>query len=692
MTFEYTRTEDGFRIRDTIENASLDVATGRPVDPTDADTARFRFPLDEAVTVLATELEFAATFGVFVRRPDGTLLETGMFERTVDLEPATYEIETTYQGFRLYLFVEGSTVRTVDGPTTTTLAFDRPTTVTLGVRSNHERPAGVVTTARDPRELMRAISTFGSALKTFSPERSWPTLRGHPPELAVRGQTAIPDDLEPPDTGITLQIPPSYSAVYMATPVAYYLGATLQPGLDPRLDAAGSTYELDESSLAGDIHDLLRHCFLLDCVVRTVGLYPMGLTEGTVLEDRVTLDHETLYDLPLDERTARYLDVPLETTRDLFEWTHVADVDPVPLNAEALPYLAFRLAAIRSPAESGRITDPAGTPPRDETSRASAPDTREFLPNNSQRDRAECVAPAPFEGQHHLWVADGIPVDGVKPTLGSFLRSANATPSDESIEMHVVYGDDSAGTHTPPEPSRCDVEVTVHEEPTTRELQDLLRSDVDFLYYVGEATDAGLSCLDGALDVRTLPRTGVSSFFFDGTGTYREGLALVRVGGVGGIVALDDYDRGGQFGPQVAALLDHGFSLSGTMAILSRLAGTDAFAVVGDGDHQLRNPATVPTLYEPGTRTRTGSNSTPDTGSRTLTATCFATLSHRIGSIIEFANGTPAGPSLIGVHPRTMPADEFVAFSERLEAPILADGDLHWPETFTPADVRDYLR
>jgi hypothetical protein len=46
----------------------------------------------------------------------------------------------------------------------------------------------------DAEDVMMAILTFRSALKTTSPERSFPTLRGHPPAIELNDRLEIPDD------------------------------------------------------------------------------------------------------------------------------------------------------------------------------------------------------------------------------------------------------------------------------------------------------------------------------------------------------------------------------------------------------------------------------------------------------------------------------------------------------------------
>lgn len=693
MTFDFTPTDDGFRIHDTIENSWTDIDAGGPTEPEPTTTDVFRVPLDEAVTVETAELRFEQNLGVFARDDAHSYVDRSVVGERLALDQGTYELETTLSLFKLYLYSEDATITVQDEPAGTRVRFERPTTVTLGVRSNHQQPAGVVTAAQDPRDLMQAISTFGTSLKTFSPERSFPSLRGHPPELAVRGQTRIPDEFTPPGTGITVEIPPEYASVFTVAPLAYYFGATVEPGLNPRLIAGDAVHEFDTETLVEDVHEFLCHCFILDCVIRTTGLYPVDMAIGARLRDRTTIDAETLYSLPLDERTAHYLDIPFDATRDLLTWPAVADIDPVPLNAEALPYLAYRMSAIRSPAtgttnHSGCCTPEETTQPDPETDPTSP--LRSFTPGEPDAGSSVAfVEPDPFDADHHIWVADGLPLTGSKPTLGSYLRATEATPDTDPIDIHVV----DTGTHDRGDPasvarqySNDGFDVTLHEEPTTSELKDVLLTDIDLLHYVGDVSDEGLRCLDGPLDVRILPQTGVTAFFLDGKCSYRQGLALIRVGSIGGVVTITDDRPSIQHpGQRLAELLDYGFTLAAAVDILTHLAEDANYTVVGDACHQLTQTPYIPNVYRAQPQQSQPDSVTPKTK-------IYPTVSHGIGAVTEYSGVTDSYNYLAGEHEITFERDSFSSHANWLESPIIADQDLHWADDHTPDELWDLLQ
>src|SRR5699024_9950506 len=149
------------------------------------------------------------------------------------------------------------------------------TAVTVGARSYHKRPAATVRTPADPESMMAAISTFGSALKTTSPERAYPTLRGHPPAIELGDTLSIPDSFTRSDPAVTIEIPADLKYIYSAAPLAYYLGAELVASEELRLCAGESfEYTLDsEHGFETEVERVLKQTFLLDCVTRTEGLY-----------------------------------------------------------------------------------------------------------------------------------------------------------------------------------------------------------------------------------------------------------------------------------------------------------------------------------------------------------------------------------------------------------------------------------
>src|SRR6056297_1711130 len=236
----------GLDIFDPIEHAQFALFTPTTVNPTPSDVALFPVPVTTAVRIETTDIEIPSLSNIYVRSPTGDLLAETSGQTDRSLPRGEYVLELTTAPVKLYLRVE-STLDIEYRDATVRLGFGTtPVCVHVGARSFHEQPAGTITVPDDPHDLMDAVSLFGSALKDTSPERSFPTLRGHPPLLEHGRTFDAPSDIESPATGVQLELPPKYEYVYPAVSLAYYLGADVEPAQTPRLVTTdGFEYRLD---------------------------------------------------------------------------------------------------------------------------------------------------------------------------------------------------------------------------------------------------------------------------------------------------------------------------------------------------------------------------------------------------------------------------------------------------------------
>ncbi|WP_115863954.1 hypothetical protein [Halorussus litoreus] len=373
-TFARLSDATGLDVVDPIETRHFSLHTDRPVDPTNADTERFAFPVETACEIRCSRLRIPHMIPMEVRTPDGD------HRVAVDLPtdrsfPADDYLLELHSHIKVYLRFEGSMAVDVTSEGVE-IAFGEETRVEVGARSYHNAPAATITVPDDPEAVMKAVSAFPSALKTTSPEVAWPTLRGHPPRVERGDELNIPDGLGAPETGVTIRIPPEYGHVYAVAPLAYYLGADVVPGERARLTTeSGVDRALGENvaAVSESVESLLKRVFLLDCVVRTEGLYPDDLHERTVLESRLDsgadLDFAALYEQSPADRLASYLAVPDHAVEAIESpWHRVAHVRPDPEAVELLPYVVNDLSVVHveagegepwTPTESQRQTEEA---------------------------------------------------------------------------------------------------------------------------------------------------------------------------------------------------------------------------------------------------------------------------------------------------------------------------------------------
>jgi len=683
---------DGVRIVDPIERRQIEVTTDRPVEPRPADTGWSEVPLDTAASVAADRLvlPWASAYVRDVGDDRRFLYDLNECEGT-RLEPGQYELEVCAP-IKLYVRIDGALEFDVDTTSIAVSAVDADA-VRLGARSHHEQPAGTITTSSDPRDVMRAVSLLGSALKTTSPERSFPTLRGHPPDAELGEGFDAPDWMERPGTGLHIELPRTHAAVYAAAPLAYYLGAEVVPGSEPRLtDGDGFEHWLGPD-YEREVERVLKQSFLMDCVVRTEGLYPVDLHERRAVLDSVDreLDLARLYEAPLADRLATYLSIPWESVADhVPTWKLAAHVEPTPDAVQALPFLVADLAVVRSPSgrsvarsevESeairefmrGTTADPAGEFTRSAGSRSDSRTTVDPAPPS-------LVRPEETVSLEQAWLGEDAPLGANKLDLAAFRNRLDRNVTQEAIDITVVCNDESmleehddvADVYG----SRDDLpfDVVLYENLTTDRLRLVLETESDFLHYIGHIESDGFDCPDGLLDARGVDRVGVDAFFLNACASYEQGMALLDGGAVGGVVTLDEVINSGAVtvGRTIARLLNRGFPLRGALDIARDRSVVGAqYVTLGDGNVDIAHSKGLSRTFATITSTGTGYDMAID-----LYADRHGGMGTMFAPAIPGVDQQYLVPGHIGRFELTEgEIREFLSFSD---IPVLFDGEFRW--------------
>jgi hypothetical protein len=513
-----------------------------------------------------------------------------------------YRIELTTP-IKLYAVVDsGFEIATSDEELT--IDFGEASDVILGTRTLHDRPAATVTITDDPGDLMKAVSSFGSALKTTSCERSYPTLRGHPPAVKQGDTFSIPDALDIPDTGIKIKTPRKHGAIYAVSSLAYYLGATIVPGEDSVITTdTGFVHRLDKTpgGFEQEVERVLKQCFFLDCITRTEGHYPVDLHERTQVEDKVPLSFPDLYGQPITDQIEAYLNIPYDVIEPhVPQWKLTVHVEPGPGSVEALPFVTQELAAIR-PLRSTKLKKTANETTEslgiDEFVRAREPN----LPSDqTQVDiRSEpAVRINKTDALEDMWIGDGVPVGASKGLIEAFWNHLSRTPSDGDIDITVVMNEigmtdegrevnEVYGSR-----ERLPFDVTVVEQLTTEELRTILRAETDFLHYIGHIDERGFECSDGKLDASDIAKTGVDAFFLNACKSYQQGMHLIKSGAIAGVTTLTPIpnDEAEEVGKKLARLLNLGFPLYAALYVLDMGQEYNTYTVMGDSSLNIVQP------------------------------------------------------------------------------------------------------
>ncbi|WP_256684541.1 hypothetical protein [Halococcus qingdaonensis] len=679
-TFE--RTEDGLAVVDPIERHRYVLSTG-PTRPTAVEPSRFLFPVESAVSIRTDGIGLPSVVSIHVRDERGTVVARAEHHAEEQLPSEAYIIEVSAP-VKLYFRVEAALDITADTEGMA-IEFGGEREVLVGARSHHEQPAATVRTPAEPEAMMEAISTLGSALKTTTPERSYPTLRGHPPTIELADSLELAG-LEPPETGVTIEVPPEYESIYVAAPLSYYLGATIEPGIEPLL----RTDRGFEQSLAGPqgfertVARTLKQAFFMDCLTRTEGLYPVDLHERRVLEGKLGLDFPTLYEQPLAAQLETYLSIPYRTIAEhVPTWKLTANVAATADSIEHLSFVVADLAVVRS------LTPATGPGEMASAVERATDEGGQFLDEPADIDIEEpFVRPEPADSLEQTWIGEGTPLGASKASLAAYHNRLERTPAEGDIEITVVCNDAAMADERAVEASygeRADLpfDVTVAHDLTTDELADVLAARTDFLHYIGHVDDEGFACADGRLDARQLDSVGVDAFLLNACQSYRQGMALIEGGAIGGIVTLSDIlnSEGVKMGTALARLLNTGFPLGSALEIArSESIMGGEYLVVGDGEIAIAQAAHLqPNLCE----------IERDDDSFEATYKTFLTSWDGIGTAVrpEIGDNTDHYISSGDVGSFDVSEEELVEFLSLEDIPVIVREKLNWSRSIDVESV-----
>ncbi|WP_276301852.1 hypothetical protein [Halorussus lipolyticus] len=690
MEFDVPDDRTGVRIFDPIENARFELYTPESVELEPASTDEFHFPVNYAVGFDARAVEVPKLVSTVVRSRDGEMLADATASEIQTFETGTYLVELQSTPMKLYLTVEGP-MEIHPGETSVTVKFGENRHVRVGARSFHERPVGTITVTDEIEDVMAAISHFGSALKTTTCERSFPTLRGHPPRIERGDEFDVLDGIEKPDTGVELVLPPDREYVYPASSLAYYLGAEVVPGSDPRLVAGDFEYALDgPGGYEATVNRVLKQVFFLDCLTRTEGYYPVELHERQQVEPSVDLDFADLYDRPLAAQLPAYLSVPFEVLEPhLLDWHLTTDIASSAENVAALPYFADELSLLRTPDDpQAHSVEPAVESVERFTRSAVAEGdfTRSASDDADWNDEMFQVEPA--ETIEHAWVGEGYPINANKVTIDSLHREAERTaPDDSAIEVHVVCNDPRMAEENVVgefygRRDFVNYEVEIHDETTTDELAALFESESDFLHYIGHVDAKGFQCDDGYLDAESLDSVGVEAFLLNACRSYEQGATLVEKGSRGGVVTLAEvvHSSATKIGRALARLLNSGFSLRSALNIAKdEVVVSIEYVTVGDGGLTLcESESGSPLKY----RIQRGEDG------YLVSKYSYVNSTHRLGTLARSTVEETTrylGSGLIGTFEVTR--DEVDSILDKALVPVEIDGELCWSQDISASDL-----
>lgn len=468
---------DALDVRDDLESRALRLTFDEPPSPRPALPELLPVPVDDAVSVEASTVRVHDHAGAFLLNEAGDHIG----EFTADpreLPRGTYYVliegpVKTYFRLADTAFAAAYERRDADG-NVLAFEFDESTELTVGARSVHARPEATITVPDAPEAIAAATSYLGSSIKEFTCERSWPTVRGHPPAIERGDRLDVPPSLSIPETGVTITVPATVADVYRVAPLAFYLGATVEAGDRPALHLENGHVEPLETSrrsLEETAADLLGRCLLLDSLVRVGGYFSNPRYEYERLGADLPFYPPNLYDVPLPDQLLEYLEVPSELLEPYRpRWPAIGVLRPDPADVELLPHLLDRLAPVR-------VADAAGSEPGAAT------------PNPRRSEVTGYADRAPPAGTRLVREAFENALDHRVPDREDARVTYVTADGDRAERVRALAADLDRGADA----------VSVVEATTAEGLRRAFASRTHFLYCDVPATQSGFSLPEATL-------------------------------------------------------------------------------------------------------------------------------------------------------------------------------------------------
>ena len=686
--------DPGIRIVDGIEGVQCTLWTDEPVapDPVDPEETGILYELDHAVRIETGELIVPNLETIHVREADGS------YEGTYSPGEDRLQIDPGQQvdilgAVKLYLVPDSpGLLYTEDSEVI--LEFDGRATLELGFRSLHNTPAGTIICPEEPESLMTAISAFSSSLQMTSCERSYPNHQGHPPALEFGDHLSIPDQIQPPETGVTIEIPPELEYIFPAAPLAYYLGAELVPGPEPVLDYGTGRYSLNGAREYEDATiETLRAVHFLDCIVRTEGYFQLDLAVEKEFYNVVgeEFDPAELYDQSLTEQLETYLD--MVTSVDGFEtllpdWSVCVDIVPEIEHARALPYLVDELALIRMKAHGDR-PDPNTEVVETMDDFLRSGEATVDLDDIFYLEDAPAMTQA-YLGEHVAVKATNLSVDVLERRVDRPERS------DSRISVAVICNDPMMEEESVVETyygirDLIHFDVEGYHEVTRERLADLLTSDYDLIHYIGHVDDDGIQCADGPLDVNSLPEITADAVLLNGCASYEQGKALIDAGALASVVTVTPISNSlaTKVGRAIARTLNCGFPVNAALDVVSKHTPTVQYSIVGDGNLQLvQSESGVPYYLE----AEPASKTSGEFDAFLVDIFGYPVSNHGPGSVTHPHLGGTTNNLVFGQLKQVLvDVDEFAWFCEKTFYPVSINRALYWTDELSNADLDELL-
>ncbi|AGB36084.1 hypothetical protein [Natronococcus occultus] len=664
MDPKFRSTESGLEIIDPITRHRYQVRIPGGCEIERICQSTIQHDVDTAVRTTTSTVVLPQKESTYILDQNGSILSNVAAHESFSLPDKSYTFDISTP-LKILIQIEGELGIHVENGQTR-IDVSKPTPIVIGARSAQSAPIDRIKTPPNPTDVMEAVSMFGSALKETGPQRSYPTLRQHPPLLQIGNKLDIPDDLKRPKTGVQIEVPPTFDYIFTVTPLAYYLGAEVVPSSEPRLSTKnGFSFRLEnENDFESTVSRLLKHIFYLDCIIRTEDSSPGPVHERQVIEPLLEFDIPTVYEQSLSKQLETYLEIPFSMLESHYpEWYPKTKVQPSSDHLQFLPFLANQLSSITT----GRIDQPQPDPDFEDEAVEALSNILSVKQTWNYSTGSENTSAVPLSAFHNKICRS--PKEG---DLEIEIVCNELDMDDELIEVYGTYGNRE----------ELPFSVTIHHDLTTTELKSIFTSQNDFVHYIGHIDRDGFRCSDGKLDPSSINNVKAKSFLLNACQSYEQGRTLVEAGSLGGIVTLDDVqnDNAVTTGSIIARLLNFGYSFSATLDVLQTTASAgNRYRIVGDGTTSIAQSTTgVPSVC-----------SVLDTSGENIRVNIYTYNPTRQKGSIRSPNFNSNNIHHLSnnIGPISIKKTELLEYLDRGPIPVLIDGEMYWSDDITLSDL-----
>lgn len=408
---------------------------------------------------------------------------------------------------------------------------------TVGIK---RRKTEIIISSNNTENIFNIVSAICSSVKDRSVFRSHPFFRDTPPGIAP-GDRADNKIKIMKRCDMTIKIPCDLRYLYVISPLAYYLGSSIEQGDTPEIRVRGKCLhiESDLQTFQKYSADMLARMFYLDTSARCLNTCDLP---GQADLERLTGKHVSkICSLNMADRLMLYAGIDGEDIEQAFPQWHMASyVDPSPESVRILPWIMDTFSAVYMPTSQPISEEDIAR--RSYREYMDMPGDVVLKSDGYNPDCDSIIFPGLHGSNSYYWYSNGFPVDAVKAYTKPGVNKYTGRPSgnyytrvgvicNEPVmegELQAIY-DALAGTRSV---------IHAYRNVTIEGLAEVFSAGYDIVQFIGHCDCKGFKCEDGYAGASDIVENRSLMFFLNSCSSCVEAAKLMEKGSVCGVATL----------------------------------------------------------------------------------------------------------------------------------------------------------